>query len=177
MAFARSGVAKFFAVGALVLLALYVIGGHSSGEQVAKPSMDHADEINPRLDGWQYSVERDEMRGTATRIAKLQADNYNPYITPTLTLWKGQNGRTGAQLEGPLVVGSIGVQCDPQVMTVAVKIDDGAIRNLRCQMGMSVGIENTLVGLLKGSKHMILEVGGATDGRQQYKFSTAGLTL
>ena len=144
--------------------------------ELLKPS-EIAHQINPEIKGWQYTVEKDAMRGTSTKVARLQADDYNAYLTPTIAIWKNSAGRQGAQLESPMVVGAVNIHCDARTRVVTIRIDNGPVRDLRCTTGMSIGVDSSLVSMLQGSKKMVLEAATSLSGRKQYTFNTAGLEL
>jgi len=182
MAISRRRAAVIGGVGLLGLMVIGAVRGGAEHDRVMAASKEAmrpfeiAERMNPEVKGWRYTSEKDEMRGLTTKVAKLQADDYNTYMTPTLTVWRREGGGKGVQLDGPSVVNGVSPSCDYRSSVVTVKIDDGPVRQMHCVMGMSVGIDSSLLKMLKGSKRLMLET-DSNVGKQQYTFSTAGLTL
>lgn len=148
-----------------------IVGKHD--KVMAEAAM--AEQMNPHVVGWKYWTAKDDMRGTSAACGNLMAEDYSALLTPTLTLCRGDGGSKLAFLTGAL--STVGfVSCDSRSGTVAVKVDDGPVRELACTLGERVGIDPSLFGMVKGSKKLMIEV-DSSYGDRQFTFQTQGFKL
>ena len=134
---------------------------------------------------WSYDENTDEMRGTVTKTAEVtssnQVDLQFPYGTVSGHLQVRKRPTDGLSIifhvdDGQILCHSFS---DGRV---SVKIDDQPIKNYGCS-GSSDGSseyafirnESGFLANLKKSKRVIIEAEFYQQGRQQFKFDTAGL--
>ncbi|EZP57279.1 hypothetical protein [Sphingomonas sp. RIT328] len=133
---------------------------------------------------WQYSSDKDEMRGSTSRYATLISNNTVDLDFPygeqqgTITVRRNSDG-----LNVMFGVGKGQIMCSSYTnTTISVKFDNGPIQKMRCT-GASDGSNETafftnegrvLAGLRK-AKRTIIEAEFFHQGRQQFVFDTAGL--
>lgn len=134
---------------------------------------------------WNYSTEKDEMRGTTSRFAQLDAANMINLDFP----YGEQRGRVvvrqSAQFGFDILVGvpSGQIMCNSfSDSYVNVKFDDGAIQRYGCT-DASDGTSNMIfiqgskgfLSKLKKSKKAVVEAEFFQNGMQQMTFNTANL--
>lgn len=134
---------------------------------------------------WNYSTEKDEMRGTTSRFAQLDAANMINLDFP----YGEQRGRIvvrqSAQFGFDILVGvpSGQIMCNSfSDSYVNVKFDDGAIQRYGCT-DASDGTSNMIfiqgskgfLSKLKKSKKAVVEAEFFQNGMQQMTFDTANL--
>ena len=122
---------------------------------------------------WSYNEQKDEMRGTVTRIASVRAEGWAT-MSPELFVWRGKNGVAQIGLRGSL---DEATAPNPACFdSLKIKFDDGPIRQVACNMGMAVSIDPAIFDDLQKSKTMWIE--SATNmGTEQFKFATADLKI
>lgn len=134
---------------------------------------------------WSYNSDRDEMRGTTTRYARVQSDNELQFDFP-------YNGGSHGTLQLRDKAGDLNVilsidkgqfTCSGIMnQTVAVKFDEGAIQRYACA-NASDGSSNVLFLMserrflkqLRSAHKVIIEVEFFQAGNQQLTFDVAGL--
>ena len=134
---------------------------------------------------WNYSTEKDEMRGTTSHFAQLDATNMIDLDFP----YGEQRGRIvvrqSAQFGFDILVGvpSGQIMCNSfSDSYVNVKFDDGAIQRYGCT-DASDGTSNMIfiqgskgfLSKLKKSKKAVVEAEFFQNGMQQMTFNTANL--
>jgi hypothetical protein len=119
--------------------------------------------------GWRYEQEKDEMRGTVSRYAVLRSSTvlnfgfpYGNASTIDLVIQNDPNGKiTPIRLYLRVSEGQFSCRDDSDV---AVKFDQGEIRNFHC-LRASAGVTDAIflepsediIAGMKGSKKMIIE--------------------
>lgn len=154
-------------------------GGAASDESVSTSSPPQA------ASKWDYSEQRDEMRGTTAKFASVKSENTVdlkfPYGEVQGELWIRRRPEDGLNVGFEVEKGQ--VLCNSfSEDYVSMKFDDGPIQKFRCT-GSSDGstetafIENAQRALaaLKHSKRTVVEAEFFQQGRQQFVFDTAGL--
>jgi hypothetical protein len=134
---------------------------------------------------WQYSTDKDEMRGTEDRFAHLDGSNTINLDFP----YGEQRGRMvvrqSAQFGFDILVGveSGQIMCNSFTNSrINVKFDDGPIQSYRC-LDASDGTSSMVfiegakgfLAKLKKSKKVIVEAEFFQNGMQQLTFDTANL--
>lgn len=134
---------------------------------------------------WQYSEDRDEMRGTTTQYARLDSENEIdlgfPYGRVRGQLWVRRRPEDGLNVmfsvdEGQILCHSF------QGDHVSAKFDDGAVQRIRCN-STSDGSSDmvflqpaaAVLRSLKSANRTIIEAEFYDNGRQQFTFDTSGL--
>jgi len=134
---------------------------------------------------WQYSEDKDEMRGTTTRYAQVVSENTVdldfPYGTVNGQIVIRKRPKDGLNImftvdKGQILCHSFGDD------HISVKFDDGPVKRYSCT-GTSDGssetsfIENAsgFLSNLKKAKRTIIEAEFYQKGNQQFTFDTAGL--
>ena len=133
---------------------------------------------------WSYSSDTDKMRGTVTKYARLESENELqfgfPYDGGTATLLLRSRPEDGLnvllQIEGQFICHSYSND------TIAVKFDEGPIRNFGCSEPQAGGTgllfidqESRFVTALKRAKTVIIEAQFYQSGRKQMEFDVRGL--
>jgi hypothetical protein len=141
---------------------------------------------------WQYSEDVDQMRGTVTRIARIDSENEidlgSPYTAGKASLVLRERKRDGLsimlQADGQFVCDSL------EHDTVAVKFDSGDVTEWECQESDSGGqgilfiqdgsatsevLKDEFVTFLRTSKYVTIEANFYQTGRRQMRFRIAGL--
>jgi hypothetical protein len=152
-----------------------------SGEAASSPEAKPAEPTSK----WEYSEDKDEMRGTSAKFAELQSENEVdldfPYGVVHGRLWIRRRAEDGLNVAFEVEKGQ--VLCHGfRDSYVSIKFDDGPIKRYRCT-GSSDGSSETaflngesgLVSELKRSKRAIVEAEFYQKGNQQFTFKTAGL--
>jgi hypothetical protein len=134
---------------------------------------------------WEYSEDKDKMRGTTSRYASLRSENEVdldfPYGTVHGTLWVRRRPEDGLSVMFAVDKGQI--LCNAfSNSRVSIKFDDGPVQSFRCtdssdgssDTAFIEGASRALSGL-KNAKRTIVEAEFFQKGRQQFVFNTAGL--
>jgi hypothetical protein len=134
---------------------------------------------------WDYQNDKDEMRGTSSKIAQITSDNVVdldfPYGEVRGQLWIRQRPEDGLNVAFEVEKGQI--LCNNFTDSyVSVKFDDGPIQKFRCTDASDgsnnvafLGNERRILSELKKSKRAIVEAEFFQEGRKQFTFDTAGL--
>jgi hypothetical protein len=134
---------------------------------------------------WEYSENRDQMRGTVSRYAVLKSENVVdldfPYGEQSGTITIRRNKESGLNImfsvgEGQILCRSFAPS------NISIKFDDGPVRKMRCTSSDDGSSETAfftneapvLAGLRK-AKRTIIEADFYQRGGQQFTFDTAGL--
>ena len=134
---------------------------------------------------WQYSQDKDEMRGTITRYASLQSENEVdldfPYGEVHGQIWVRKRPEDGLQVmfsvdKGQILCHTYGNS------TVSAKFDDKPIQKFGCT-DSSDGSNDTAflsspsraLAELKKAKRLVIEAEFFQKGRQQFVFDTRAL--
>jgi hypothetical protein len=133
---------------------------------------------------WAYSERQGELRGTLTRLAKLESENKLNLCFP----YGESSGyivlrRAGGELAVMLAMDDGRFVCNSIGGNVSVKFDDGGIQRFECAETTD-GTANVIflrsasrfVRELKDSKRVQIEAEFFRAGLQQLAFSTAGLS-
>jgi hypothetical protein len=154
-------------------MSLVACGDGPSAQQIIDESQ-RAEEARKRAEVWSYSNQVDEMRGKTERVAVVRAQNWGS-MAPTLGVHELHD--LGTQVT---ITGSYDEVAAPKMRCpgyVNIKFDDGPIRKIKCHMGMSVLLDQSIISDLRTSKVTWIEIDTSIGSTQQYKFSTAGLKL
>lgn len=134
---------------------------------------------------WEYSEQRDEMRGTTARFASLSSENIVdldfPYGEVRGQLWLRRRPEDGLNVAFEVQKGQVLCHSFSDGY-VSMKFDDGPIQRFGCT-GSSDGSSETAFILdeqralagLKRAKRTVVEAEFYQQGRQQFVFETAGL--
>lgn len=156
----------------------------ASAPQSSQPSAPVAP--TPAATKWEYSEDRDEMRGETTKYAVLNSDNEVDLDFPygvqsgTLTI----RGRPQDGLNVMFSVGKGQILCSNfRDSHLSAKFDGGGIQRFACT-GTSDGSSETafitseakFLAQLRKAKRTIIEAEFYQKGRQQFVFETANLT-
>ena len=161
----------------------------ASGQSTAaSDSASHATEDASSSDAssWQYSDQKDDMRGTSEHIAEIVSSNSLNFDFPysggsqgTIILKKGS--KHGLQVLLKIEKGQF-ICYSFTGGHVAVKFDQGPVQNFRCEStsdGSSNYIfiepESKFVAGLRSARHTTIETEYFKAGNQQLSFNTAGL--
>lgn len=191
-----------FALGALVAFVLVAVTAPSSPKPKDRVGATPADAATPGAtpasastdngavpaqpaSNWEYSDQKDEMRGTSSKLAQVKSDNTVdlefPYGETHGQIWIRQRAEDGLSVAFEVESGQ--VLCnDFGDSHVSIKFDDGPVQKFRCS-GTSDGSNNVAfiddarraLADLKKSKRAIVEAEFFEQGRKQFKFETAGL--
>ncbi|MGT2514814.1 hypothetical protein ACVOMT_11755 [Sphingomonas panni] len=154
-------------------------------EKVAASNTDTpSDPIGGNASKWQYSTDKDEMRGTTTKLATLLSENEVDLDFP----YGEQRGtilvRTNSDgLNVMFAVGSGQILCNSfSRSSLSVKFDDGPVRKFNCT-DASDGSNDTafftnetaILSGLRKARRTIIEAEFYQKGPQQFVFKTDGL--
>jgi len=126
--------------------------------------------------GWHYRTARDEMRGTETHTAEIEAKG-DPINAPRLIIQRSGK-KYDIAIRSSLKAGAFQF---PGCLSgrrphVNVKFDDGGINQVSCQNGMDTLLPSSLLASLKSSKKVMVEM--KADGYPiQYTFGLEGLEI
>jgi hypothetical protein len=181
---------KFVAVGAaiiaVILLVLVTSNGPTQVAPQAYPSNNQTAQSNAtsQTGKWEYSDDKDTMRGTTSRYARLNSENELKFGFPydggvaRLTIRKRPEDGLNVLLtiKGQFICSSI------SETTVAIKFDNGRIQHFRCAEttdGSSgtlfIQNEKKFVQQLKKAKQLTIEAEFFREGEKQMLFDVAGL--
>ncbi|MBX3595638.1 hypothetical protein [Sphingomonas sp.] len=134
---------------------------------------------------WQYSEDKDEMRGDVARFASIKSENEIDLSFPYGEVYGAITVRHRKQ-DGLNVMFSVDkgqILCHNFTASyISVKFDDRPIQKFSCT-GTSDGSSETafitnaqrFLGQLRGARKTIIEAEFYQQGRQQFIFETAGL--
>jgi hypothetical protein len=134
---------------------------------------------------WSYQEDKDEMRGSTTKYARIQSNNEVdlkfPYGETPGTITVRRNAESGLNIMFSVDDGQILCHNFTQSF-ISVKFDDGPVQKMSCT-GTSDGSSETafftnegrVLAGLKKAKRTIVEAEFYQQGRQQFIFDTAGL--
>lgn len=180
------------AVGLFVAFGLVVppppIDNSIAGNDAAAPAenrQDIASPVPPPATRWRYSQERDEMRGTTMRVARVVSDNSEAvgpsYGTVAATLFVRQRPEDGLTVGIRLDRGHVLCRAAEDT-NVWIRFDDGPIEAFRCSEATDRSTETAFLRdsaraleRLRSSRQAIVEVELYQQGRRQFTFQTAGL--
>lgn len=124
---------------------------------------------------WSYRDQVDEMRGQSTRVASIRAAGWVP-LSPELFVFRDKEGDPYIGIRG-----SLDEAAAPQMNcfdgSLNVKFDDGPIQEVKCVMGMAVGIDPKIFPQLEKSTTTWIEIETNQGGPEQFKFSTSNLKI
>lgn len=134
---------------------------------------------------WQYSENRDEMRGSSERFASVTSENELhfgfPYGDTRARLELRQSARFGFDIMVSVESGQFTCYSFSGGR-IAVKFDDGPIRNYGCNRPSDgsteiIFIENQqqFLSQLRRARRVVIEAEFFREGRQQLIFNVAGL--
>ena len=165
---------KRVAAFVLTLTALALPACGPSATDNATATVQEIENHKKLAEGWAYENQVDEMRGETTRVASVRAENWGA-MAPELYVYKKPEG--GPQIA---IRGSLDEPASPQMHCgghLNMKFDDGAVRQVKCQMGMSVLIDPAVIPELRKSKTTWIEIETSIGSKMQYKFNTANLNI
>lgn len=166
-------------------------------EQVAQQSKLQSDQVKATVTStssalpqtlqskWEYSEDRDQMRGTVTRYNNLYSENQLDFAFP-------YSGGSQASIQVREKAGKLAVMlivdkgqfiCNPFLKsTLAVKFDNKPVQHFDCRTAAD-GSANIIFVLpakqflnaLKKSHHVIVEANFFQEGPRQMEFMSAGL--
>ncbi|MFZ5748634.1 MAG: hypothetical protein ACOY45_13390 [Pseudomonadota bacterium] len=134
---------------------------------------------------WQYSQDKDEMRGTTARFASVDSENEVdldfPYGEVRGTITLRQRPEDGLNVLFSVEKGQILCHSFTNTM-VAVKFDNGPIQKFRCTSASDGSTETAFLSpaskalaALKKADRVIVEAEFFQQGRKQFTFDTHGL--
>lgn len=134
---------------------------------------------------WEYSDDKDPMRGTTTHFAVLPSENQEdldfPYGTVSGHLTVRRRPSDGLQIMFSVDKGQI-LCSNFSSSHVSVKFDDGPVQNFECSSSSDGSSETAFIESksrflerLKRSTHTVVEAEFYSRGRKQFSFDTAHL--
>lgn len=155
------------------------------GKAPEEPAAAATPKAAERESEWDYSTEKDEMRGTETRYAQVKATNTIdldfPYGEQRGSILVRQSPKFGFDILAGVPSGQI--MCNSYANShISVKFDDGPIQRFGCT-DASDGTNNMIfiqgakgfLRQLKKSKRAVIEAEFFQNGMQQMTFNTANL--
>lgn len=189
----------YFALAAFVALVLIGVfapkqpdaGKQQAGKQASPTATDGASpapEASPPAppSKWEYSENKDEMRGTTTRYASLDSENEVdmefPYGTVRGKLLVRKRPEDGLNVIFSVEKGQVLCNGISGNSYVSIKFDDKPVQKFSCTDSSDGSSEHAFIEAasralagLKGAKRTIIEAEFFQRGRQQFTFDTAGL--
>lgn len=195
----RSNRSLWFSIGAVVGL-LFLISLFAAAPNPNPPAPGPSQTVSGAVSGttpapgnsaeaapenWQYTTERDEMRGADERIASVRSTNSLHFDFP----YGESHGRVSIR-QSPRFGFDVFLTIDNGQFVchsftggrIAAKFDDEPIRNYACNNAadgsptiLFIGNPRDFLSRLRRARRLVIEVDFYQAGRQQLRFDVAGL--